>query len=477
MKNRLLACLALLALSTSVFAAAAVQVFNFDGPGEGFNDPTAAAPVGGNPGVTVGQQRQIAFSYAAQIWGQQLTSSQIIRVIAQFNPQACSANSAVLGGAAPWNFYANFPGQLGAPGLTSDTFYPAALAEKLTNFDIGTLVPNNNNFELFAIFNSNLGNPGCLDGGGWYYGLDGNAPAGKSDLVSVLLHEFGHGLGFTVSPTSGSTGVRAQGLPSVWERNMQDLSTRKTWFEMTDAERVASAVNTDNLVWTGPAVTMAAQQLLAPFAELQIAGPVQVRGVFEAQPATFGSPLSLSGLKSILMPVYDEVGSPTDACEPLTSEPQKSVKNRIALIDRGGCTFTTKVKNAQDAGAIAVVIANNTPIGLPGMGGSDPSITIPSVGISQALGNALRALPQLSNPGRGGLPLTLRTSASLRQGLSEGKLKLYAPNPFQQGSSVSHWDTSASPSLLMEPFITPGLSQTLAPPLDLTFTLLQDIGW
>ena len=34
--------------------AAEVIPVNFDGPGEGYNDPTAAAPVAGNPGTTVG---------------------------------------------------------------------------------------------------------------------------------------------------------------------------------------------------------------------------------------------------------------------------------------------------------------------------------------------------------------------------------------------------------------------------------------
>ena len=64
---------------------------------------------------------------------------------------------------------------------------------------------------------------------------------------------------------------------------------------------------------------------------------------------------------------------------------------KIALIDRGTCTFTTKVKNAQLAGASGVLIANNVPTGLPGMGGTDPTITIPSLGITQSLGEALRS--------------------------------------------------------------------------------------
>jgi hypothetical protein len=45
------------------------------------------------------------------------------------------------------------------------------------------------------------------------------------------------------------------------------------------------------------------------------------------------------------------------------------------------------------------------------------------------------------------------------------------------GSSVSHWDVSASPNLLMEPNINDDLTLSVVPPLDLTLTLLKDLGW
>ncbi len=63
---------------------------------------------------------------------------------------------------------------------------------------------------------------------------------------------------------------------------------------------------------------------------------------------------------------------------------------KIALIDRGVCTFVSKVKKAQDNGALLVIVANNA-AGPPfGMGGADPTITIPSVMVSQSDGNAFR---------------------------------------------------------------------------------------
>src|SRR5262245_17541935 len=96
-------CLLLTALIFgSLFGAATVIIVPADRPGEGFNDPTPVAPVGGNTGTTVGQQRFNVFQLAANIWGATLTSSQTIRVLAFFDPLPCNANGAVLGAAVPY---------------------------------------------------------------------------------------------------------------------------------------------------------------------------------------------------------------------------------------------------------------------------------------------------------------------------------------------------------------------------------------
>jgi hypothetical protein len=54
---------------------------------------------------------------------------------------------------------------------------------------------------------------------------------------------------------------------------------------------------------------------------------------------------------------------------------------------------------------------------------------------------------------------------------------MFTPNPNQPGSSVSHYDTSARPNLLMEPFLNDFQPIAIAPPQDLTLQLLLDIGW
>ena len=60
---------------------------------------------------------------------------------------------------------------------------------------------------------------------------------------------------------------------------------------------------------------------------------------------------------------------------------------------------------------------------------------------------------------------------------AKGRPLLYTPATLAPGSSVSHWDVSASPNLLMEPNINPDLTTTLTPPYDLTLPVMKDIGW
>jgi subtilisin family serine protease len=84
-----------------------------------------------------------------------------------------------------------------------------------------------------------------------------------------------------------------------------------------------------------------------------------------------------------------------DACNGSPTKPAAgSLTGKIALIRRGTCAFAEKVKNAEDAGAVAVVLYNNVNAPLSGAGVSNPTYTpkIPSVGLSAADGAALNTL-------------------------------------------------------------------------------------
>ena len=81
--------LALLVSTGHARADSSFVIVNTNSPGQGFNDTTPAVPVGGNTGTTRGEQRLIAFQYAADLWGGILDSVVPIRVSAGFASLTC----------------------------------------------------------------------------------------------------------------------------------------------------------------------------------------------------------------------------------------------------------------------------------------------------------------------------------------------------------------------------------------------------
>ena len=232
--------------------SANIVIVNNDGAGEGFNDTTPATPEGGNNGTTLGAQRLNLFNAAAAIWGSLLDSSVTIQVKSQFDPLTCSTNSGVLGSAGTRTAHRDFPG-----AISVGTWYHQALANKQTGSDLSA------SEDINATFNSELnGNAACLGGARFYLGFDNTTPSGTINLLIVLLHEMGHGLGFS-SFANGQTGALFNGLPDVYTTNMFDRSTAKYWNAMTDAERSASAINPNNLLWDGSNVKIASNFLTA----------------------------------------------------------------------------------------------------------------------------------------------------------------------------------------------------------------------
>jgi hypothetical protein len=452
----------------AAFGAATITIVNGDPAGVGFNDATVVAPVGGNPGTTLGQQRLNAFQAAADKWGATLTSAVTIRVLATWEALSCTASSAVLGSAGATEVFRDFTG---APVLAR--WYGKALANKLSGADLDGATA-----DIRARFNVNLGQAGCLTGTFFYLGLDNNHGA-NVDLVTVLEHEFAHGLGFQTF-TNGSTGARLAGFSSIWDDFLFDTTTGKTWTQMTDAERAASALNTRRLVWNGANVSAAVPTVLqAGTPLLTVASPPGVAGRYDVGIASFGPALASPGVTAEVMPVVDTAPNSGLACNPLTALNAAAVSGKIALVDRGTCTFNTKVGAAQAAGAVGVVVVDNVAGSPPaGLGGTDPTITIPSVRITLADGLALKGALATRSRLHSGMSANLGIDLAIRQGADAlNRALLYTPNPFQSGSSVSHWDTIAFPNQLMEPAINGDLTHEVSPPQDLTFPLLTDIGW
>lgn len=135
-----------------------------------------------------------AFQYAVDIWSRVLNLSVPVVIDADFS--ALGPN--VLGAAGP-----TFINRDGAGYPLAGHWYPIALSNQFDGTDV--LVPffGPNTAHIGASFSSEFDN--------WYYGLDGCPAADEFDFVTVVLHEIGHGLGFT----TGRDVFNIPGLPSI----------------------------------------------------------------------------------------------------------------------------------------------------------------------------------------------------------------------------------------------------------------------
>lgn len=103
----------------------------------------------------------------------------------------------------------------------------------------------------------------------------------------------------------------------------------------------------------------------------------------------FGAAVSIGGVTGPLAIANDGTGVTSDACEAM---PRNSLAGAVAIVDRGTCNFTVKVLNAQTAGAIAVIIANNVAGNAFSPGGTERRVKISSAMVSLDDGTALKGL-------------------------------------------------------------------------------------
>jgi extracellular elastinolytic metalloproteinase len=125
---------------------------------------------------------------------------------------------------------------------------------------------------------------------------------------------------------------------------------------------------------------------------LEVLEPAEIAGSMSTGVAQFGPSLETVSVSGQVVEVQDPVLNPfaTDGCEtPFVNA--AALQGKIALIDRGGCFFQLKTKNAQDAGAIAVIICNFED-GTIGMAGTSevPPVNIPTVMVGSVDCSVLR---------------------------------------------------------------------------------------
>jgi hypothetical protein len=236
--RRTAAALCAFGLACASANAATIRIQNGDQPGEGFNDTTPFTPIGGNTATTLGAARLSVFNEAARIWGQLLADSVTITVTANFDPlMSCTNTTGTLGQAGPDKVY-----------LRDGAWYPGPL--------YGALTAQSSLATISATFSSTVGTSGCLGGHPFYYGLDHtySRSAYAADLLEVVLHELGHGLGFISFVNSDGSGIadtRGVDHLGIFDQFVFDETQGKFWPAMTASERATSALNDGNLVWSG----------------------------------------------------------------------------------------------------------------------------------------------------------------------------------------------------------------------------------
>lgn len=148
--------------------------------------------------------------------------------------------------------------------------------------------------------------------------------------------------------------------------------------------------------------------------KLEVIAPDSIRGEYEFVQASFGDDLPAGTPELELVLVDDGVEPTSDACEPIVNGME--LVGKVALIDRGTCQFATKALAAQNAGAIAVIICNNSndPLFAMGPGNDGAQVTVPTIMMSLADCNTIKmAMPgvmiqltgtgtQIPNPGPSG---------------------------------------------------------------------------
>jgi len=316
-----------IALGAGPASALEIAIFNADGFNEGFNDIKPAAPVGGNPGTTLGAQRLFLFNHAAAAWSLRLEGDVPVVVKAGFQSLGGDQFSATLGSARPTTVERDFPG---APKFL--TWYVSPLGNQLAGEDLNNLSAgacptddkvNGKCAEIITRFNSDVDGSvlGAVD---FYYGIDGNAGT-DLDFLSVLLHEIGHGLGLIdlIDPNTGRISPdpandTCQTCSDAYTDNLQNLKfTPKQVGDMTNQQRLQAIVDDSKLFWAGPAVQQASDLLTTG---KRGDGAVQV---FAPNPYQPGSSISH----------VDTDVAPNELMEPYLTPPPKNLNFSLAMLD------------------------------------------------------------------------------------------------------------------------------------------------
>ena len=201
----------------------------------------------------------------------------------------------------------------------------------------------------------------------------------------VVAHEWGHA--YT---------EYTHGLIYQWQSGALNESYSDIWGETVDLINGRMDADEGNINAKRPLGVCSSHSPARPI--VLINSPASIAKECEAGSASFGPQLDGAGVSGDVALAVD-TGAPTpdgtpststsDACTTLTNG--AAIAGKVALVDRGACAFTVKVKNAQAAGAKAVLVADNEEATPSGMSGVDPAVIIPAVRIRLSDGNLIKS--------------------------------------------------------------------------------------
>jgi hypothetical protein len=193
-------------------------------------------------------EAQPAIQRAADIWGGILQSAVPIKVAVSWFPLGASA----LGVTFP-NGRKDFPG---AP--VASTWYASCLANSIAGIELN---PGEDDINVYLNAST-----------AWYYGLDGSTPPGQYDLVTIALHELGHGLGFVgLAKKTGNEGSfgqvllsdfaplittfpwpEQQGLPGIFDRYLTSTAQGQLHLLENPSPSLGAAFTSNQVYFNGP---------------------------------------------------------------------------------------------------------------------------------------------------------------------------------------------------------------------------------
>jgi photosystem II stability/assembly factor-like uncharacterized protein len=187
--------------------------------------------------------------------------------------------------------------------------------------------------------------------------------------VSVITHDPNNTMTFYVGTGESYTNGDANGN-GVWK----STNGGQTWARIFGGEPGETYVIPDTGIDTGDV-------------KVTVNSPSSIAGDYFGLSGSFGA--DLTSLSGTLVLVDDGSGNPNEGCSSLTNG--AAISGNIAVVYRGSCNFSSKALNAQNEGALAVIVVNNVSGPAVGMASGDDGdqVTIPTFMLSQADGQAI----------------------------------------------------------------------------------------